>query len=397
MNLRWSGVAQTCLFIFVGLNGILELFGIPTAATKFLLLGAVIFIFLLYGLETRFIISKQMILLFTTILLLSYAHISSSSNIVLAVSLFQVLSPLVLYYLLESLMTYSSRVISKRILIFWLALQILGALIKLFVIGQNEGQGIGTVSVQAGAVSAYVVVTFCLSAIVLNVNKKTAILLLGLALLFALINEKRIGILVVGLCAFLIFSKGHNFQVKLTRYFVAIPLTVGILYVGSVAVPSLLDGMSVLQFGDRISTYLLMVNEDGSAVGRLAGLIQTISNLEGYGQLLFGSGPSMYLSSSVAGLTNNTDLGFNAIGSSIVIGRFGFFGLFLLLGLMIFLLKRQRGRASRFLVLFMMFDIMIYSAGFFLSYLGVYVLLLFRSIEINGSTHSDNHPKSQIS
>ena len=126
-----------------------------------------------------------MILLFTTILLLSYAHISSSSNIVLAVSLFQVLSPLVLYYLLESLMTYSSRVISKRILIFWLALQILGALIKLFVIGQNEGQGIGTVSVQAGAVSAYVVVTFCLSAIVLNVNKKTAILLLGLALLFA--------------------------------------------------------------------------------------------------------------------------------------------------------------------------------------------------------------------
>ena len=49
MNLRWSGVAQTCLFIFVGLNGILELFGIPTAVTKFLLLGVVIGIFFLYG------------------------------------------------------------------------------------------------------------------------------------------------------------------------------------------------------------------------------------------------------------------------------------------------------------------------------------------------------------
>ena len=396
MNLRWSGVAQTCLFIFVGLNGILELFGIPTAVTKFLLLGVVIGIFFIYGLQNKFIINMQMVLLFTTILLLSYAHISSSSSIVLAVSLFQVLSPLLLYYLLESLMTYSSRVISKRILIFWLALQILGALIKLFVIGQNEGQGIGTVSVQAGAVSAYVVVTFCLSAIVLNINKKTAILLLGLALLFALINEKRIGILVVGLFAYLIFSKGHNFQVKSTRYFVAIPLTVGILYVGSVAIPSLLDGMSVLQFGDRISTYLLMVNEDGTAVGRFAGLIQTISNLEGYGQLLFGNGPSMYLSSSVAGLTNNTGLGFNAIGSSILIGRFGFFGLFLMLGLMIFLLKRQRGRASRFLVLFMMFDIMIYSAGFFLSYLGVYVLLLFRSIEMNRASHPPTQRQSSI-
>ena len=109
MNLRWSGVAQTCLFIFVGLNGILEFLGIPTAVTKFLLLGAVIGIFFIYGLQNKFIVNMQMVLLFTTILLLSYAHISSSSSIVLAVSLFQVLSPLILYYLLESLMTDSSR------------------------------------------------------------------------------------------------------------------------------------------------------------------------------------------------------------------------------------------------------------------------------------------------
>jgi hypothetical protein len=392
MNVRLSSVAQTFLFIFVGLNGILEFSGVPSAVTKFLLLGVIIVVFLLHGLENRFTLNKQIVLLFTIIVLLSSAHIWSSSNIVLAVSLFQVFSPLVLYYLLESLMAHSSGLISQRILIFWLVLQIIGALVKFFVIGQGEGQGIGTVSIQAGAVSAYVVVIFCLSAIVLNVNKKASLSLLGLALLFALINEKRIGILVVGFFSYLIFAHGYQFQSKFFQYFLAIALTIGILFVGSVAIPSLLEGMSVLQFGERVWAYLLLGNEDGAAVGRLAGLIQTISNLESYREILFGNGPSMYLSSSVVGLTNNTNLGFNAIGSSILIGRFGLFGLFVMLGLMFILLKRQKGRASRFLVLFMIFDIMIYSAGFFLSYLGVYILLSFRSIEMNRSIHSDTQP-----
>ena len=397
MYVKLSSVAQTCLFIFVGLNGVIEFFGIPTALTKILLLGLVLAIFFLYGLEAKFIVSKQLFLLFTTILLLSYVHIGSSSSIVLAVSLFQIFSPLILYYSLENLLSHSSRMYSKRILIFWLALQIMGALIKLFVVGQNEGQGIGTVSIQAGAISAYVVVIFCISAIALNVNNKNAILLLGLALFFAMVNEKRIGILVVALFAYLIFSYGHKFQFKFIRLFIVIPLSAGTLYVGSVAIPSLLEGMSVFQFGERVSTYLLLVNDDGSAVGRIAGLIQTISNLKGYEQLFFGNGPDVYLSSSVAGVTNNTDLGFNAIGTSILVGRFGFFGLFVLIGLMFFLLKRQQGRASRFLVLYMMFDVIIYSSGFFLSYIGVYVLLLFRSIEMNISKHSDSHPTSQIS
>lgn len=396
MNVRLSSVAQTCLFIFVGLNGILELSGIPTAVTKPILLGVIIVILLLHGLESRVTFNKQMVLLFTTILLLSYAHISSSSSMILALSLFQVLSPLMLYYLLERLISHSPRVISERFLILWLGLQIIGALIKFFVTGQGEGQGIGTVSIQAGAVSAYVVVIFCLSAIVLNVNKKASLSLVGLALLFALINEKRIGILVVGFFSYLIFAHGYQFQSKVAQYSLAIALTFGVLFVGSSAIPSLLEGMSVLQFGERVWTYIFLVNEDGFAVGRLAGLIQTISNLVGYREIFLGNGPSMYLSSSVGGLTNNTNLGFNAIGSSILIGRFGFFGLFLMSGLMFFLLKRQRGRASRFLVLFMIFDIMIYSSGFFLSYLGVYILLLFRSIEMNRASHPRALRQSQI-
>ena len=168
-------------------------------------------------------------------------------------------------------------------------------------------------------------------------------------------------------------------------------------YVGSVALPSLLEGRSsVLQIFSRITEYLLLVNQNGEAIGRLAGLTQTVLSLEGYEQFIFGKGPSEFLSSSVAGLTNNTNIGFNAVGSTILIGRFGFFGLAVVLGLMLLLLKRQRGRASRLLVFYMIFDIMIYSSGFFLSYLGVYLLLLFRSIEINQSIDLQKQRMSEI-
>ena len=397
MNLRASSLVHIVLFVFVGLNGFLEFLGIPTAATKFLVLGLILCILFIHGLETRSKLHNQIFLIFVIIYILFNIHIFRSSSLILGVSLFQILSPLILYYLLESLTSYSPRIISSRILIFFLALQITFALIKFIFVGQNEGQGIGTVSIQAGAVSAYVVVSFCLTAIVLNVNKQTAFLILGFALLFAFINEKRIGVLLIGFFAFIIFSDSRVYKFKIFRYFLAIPLAIAFGYVGSVALPSLLEGRSsVLQIFSRITEYLLLVNQNGEAIGRLAGLTQTVLSLEGYEQFIFGKGPSEFLSSSVAGLTNNTNIGFNAVGSTILIGRFGFFGLAVVLGLMLLLLKRQRGRASRLLVFYMIFDIMIYSSGFFLSYLGVYLLLLFRSIEINQSIDLQKQRMSEI-
>lgn len=383
MKSQLTNSAHVVLFILVGLNGILEILGFPTALTKLLLLGAIIFIFVGHGVKTRFTLSKQLAVVIVSIFFLGCIHISNSSTIVLSVSLFQIFSPLILYYLLEGIMNNGSKEISKRMLIIFLGFQITGALVKLVLVGQNEGQGIGTVSTQAGAISAYVIVIFCLSAIALNVQKKTAFVVLSLALMFALINEKRIGILAVGFFSYLIFSQGDNHKFKFSRLVIAIPAVVGVLYVGSVLVPSLLEGYKFTAFGLRVLDYLFLVNEEGLAVGRLAGLMQTVSNLQDFNRLLLGDGPMIYLSSAVAGTTNNTNLGFNAIGSSILIARFGLVGLFGMLALMLVLLKRQSGKSSRMLVLFMIFDLMIYSSGFFLSYVGVYALLLFRSVEVD--------------
>ena len=79
-------------------------------------------------------------------------------------------------------------------------------ILKLLLYGQEEGLGIGTMSIQAGSLSTFIV--FFIS--VLAIERKTNGFLLHCVMrffcfagLFAVVNEKRLGILIVSSLIFL--------------------------------------------------------------------------------------------------------------------------------------------------------------------------------------------------
>jgi hypothetical protein len=91
-------------------------------------------------------------------------------------------------------------------------------------------------------------------------------------------------------------------------------------------------------------------------------------------------GPSTFLASNLV-VPTNLEVSFNVIGITLILGRFGFFGVVLFLLCLFGLYKHQSNTAGKFFVGFILFDFLIYSGAFFLSYLPVYVLVLLQGIQ----------------
>ena len=152
-------------------------------------------------------------------------------------------------------------------------------------------------------------------------------------------------------------------------------------YFGARYIPTLLDGYSILEFDTRVISYLMQTTENGEAIGRLAGSFQTLERVASNDALLFGLGPAEFLSSNITGTNEMAGVGFNIVGSTLVIARFGLVGFVMVLFSIYSLYKLQLNTAGKFLVGFVLFDFIIYSGAFFLSYISIYALILLRGVD----------------
>lgn len=367
--------------MFIVTSGLLEFIGLPTALTK-----ASCLFFLLIVFVREVVLGHSKVPVYALILVLfimatMLIHLMSSNYLALSVSMFQIWSPFLVFYLLYSLQGARSKDTSK-ILLFVLSLQMAAAMVKFIVVGQNEGQGVGTISIQSGSLSTYIVCIFCVTTLAFNASQKVVLICLVSALVFTIINEKRLGVVIV-----LIFSMIHYLRFSGSAYRLVLTFAMGIglisltVYFGTRFIPSLLDGYSILEFDARVISYLMQTTENGEAIGRLAGSFQTLERLASKDALLFGLGPAEFLSSNITGTSEMADVGFNVVGSTLVVARFGLVGFVMVLFSIYSLYKLQLNAAGKFLVGFVLFDFIIYSSAFFLSYISIYALILLRGVD----------------
>lgn len=319
------------------------------------------------------------------------------------ISLFQIFSPLIIFIFLNIITRdFNSLTFLMKLIIIFLTLQIFSALIKFLFIGINEGQGIGTLSVQAGSITTFIGALFCFFANYIKSlgRYKLHLLILLLGLVFVVINEKRLGTLIV--VGFLIYAGfGHNSKIKLINFFrgiFGIILGITAFIIATTLIPTILEAYSVMQLGDRVFDYLNATYSDGRPIGRLAGLFQTFKELKNSNSLLFGLGPEKFLSTNITGLTQ--ELTFNPVGLTVMIGRFGILGVIMISTFFIYLFSLgAKNSTSRLFALYIIFDFIIYSNSIFLSYAIVFLYSIFLRIIYLGDlsyalvpNSASNHP-----
>jgi hypothetical protein len=193
----------------------------------------------------------------------------------------------------------------NNIFVFLIGLQFFATVIKLIVLGRQEGV-IGTMSLTTGSLNTFyplLAMAFLISLYIFVKPNKIYILLMALLLIIPYAGEKR------GFIFFLpifIFYLLYLYNIKILHrkiptklYLVGMILSITIFYLGAMSNKTL--NISELEFGgvdlglmyDYVVKYNYRYMDDGLVVGRAAGLIQalnyTISN-DGY-TMLFGSGP----------------------------------------------------------------------------------------------------------
>tara|TARA_X000000950_G_scaffold274779_1_gene360297 strand:- start:497 stop:1681 length:1185 start_codon:yes stop_codon:yes gene_type:complete len=370
-------------FIILLLSGLWELAGIPTFITKISFFVILLFISGILFLSKKLRISMfETILFFTLVpyLIILYFIYPDLSTLI---SIFQVFSPIIILILILNISHELNNKSNffKEYIKYFVILQIIAAFIKFFLIGQGEGQGIGTLSIQAGSLSTFIGFIICLFALVHKSkgNFMLYILFFLLALLFVIINEKRLGILIVAALAFYSSYYGEGSKKYLSNLFLKpaliISLSIIFIYLGITFVPTIIEGFTIANFDERVWTYLTATQSDGTAIGRLAGLIQTYELLTLNNQFYLGMGPETYLSSNISGVTDEF---FNPIALTIVLGRFGFIGLFFWLLYFVYLYRISKADSLlRIFVLYLLFDFIIYSNSIFLSHSLVLIFAAF--------------------
>ena len=204
----------------------------------------------------------------------------------------------------------------------FLNIQFLASIIKYIIVGTQEGLGIGTISVQAGSLSTFIVVLFVSFALSVRQTSQKIVLLLQ-ALIFAYINEKRLGILIVALtCTIVSFQLKNKFKAN-SRF---VYLIFGSIFSSFIAITlfsiniTILDGGTLLDFGDRVSLYLLQGSSDGIPIGRLAGIIWTLTQMS-FETLIKGLDPLMFFSSSLTDVSTIDEYIFRPSSFIIVFAR----------------------------------------------------------------------------
>lgn len=380
-------------FLVLAISGVWEAIGISTWAIKLTNLIIIVtgFVLLLAGGQLRISVT----ILMTGVLGLAIAIISALRNPLdlTLLSYFQLFSPIIVFGLLMSILSAASQRLLLRILYLFLALQLLAATVKLWAVGVSEGQGVGTLSIQSGSVSSFIVFLFTMIALELHIRgfpKRKIIPLFFAALFFTVVNEKRVGVLIIsGMVAVTMIAHrdikfGRLFsalqkKTTVTRFIPACALVVVILNIGVWFLPSLVEGYSLDTLPSRISSYLLQRDSGGKPLGRLAGSVDIVRGLADQNQLLFGSGPSALLSSnlSIAGSEQYLP-DFRATGATILVARAGAVGVFIYLIFFRHLWNRTRHSfAAQLGVVYLLLDFILYSDAIFVSHGIFYIFVIF--------------------
>ena len=367
--------------------GLLELGGVPAGAIKiFSLLVSLVLAFLICvkrGLQLSVYPSTLAIYALICGPVIYHCYISGFSATLLA-ALLQVFAPLIFYFSIRyftdghNVDAYSREATfaKSRLIKLFLSAQIIAALFKLLVVGQEEGRGIGTVSVQAGSLSTFIVVLTCTAAFWCK-KFLAGLAVLTAALFFAWVNEKRLGVLLAalsfGVYTYFIAERFSQPGVRACITVIALPVLLSIFYFAVQTIDSILHGYSVWQLPIRIFEYLNQSDSAGNPIGRLAGLTYSIGNVSNYQSLFFGTQPLFAFGSSALGVeTNYNDVGFRPSAFVVTFVRFGFFGV---LAWIIFfwhvISKISREPKFYLFSFFLVADFLIYSDNAFVSYLFV--------------------------
>lgn len=397
-----NSISVLC-FLVLALSGVWEAIGISTWVIKLTNLIIIVtgFVLLLAGGQLRISVT----ILMTGVLGLAIAIISALRNPLdlVLLSYFQLFSPIIVFGLLMSILPAARQRLLVRILCFFLALQLLAAIVKLWTVGVSEGQGVGTLSIQSGSVSSFIVFLITMIALELHIRgfpKRIIITLFLAALFFTVVNEKRLGVLIIsGMAAVTIIAHrdiklGHLFSVlknktSVKRLISACALVVVILNIGVWFLPSLVEGYSLDALPSRISSYVFQRDSGGKPLGRLAGSVDTVRELADQNQLLFGSGPSAFLHSNLSTAGSEQSIaGFRATGATILVARAGAVGVFIYLTFFRYLWIRTRHSfAAQLGVVYLFLDFMLYSDAIFVSHGIFYIFVIFLLATINSNQY----------
>ena len=401
---RSSNLIFACGALLLLLSGIWEFARLPTFVVKgiFFLIITTSVLALLMQKKLK-LPTDHMVILGAISVLFGFSSATNSLPVV-ALSYFQIFSPIIIFVLAMSLLKSLDVSRMEGLFLGFVFLQILAALIKFAVIGQAEGGGIGTLSVQAGSVSTFIAFFICLVAMRQGAlgNKLLAYLLLFAALLFSIINEKRLGLLVVTTMGLLVvitqdqrsYSFFYSSFVRMKgvlRMMLAFVLAIGLLILGARFLPTLTEGYSLLTLVPRVIAYLTHTATDGTPLGRIAGLFYVLGRLGAESGWLGGLGPMEFMQSNLTSATADAST-FRATGFTILIARTG------LAGVLIFsLFFRSLWRMSSFtmpirlFIVYIFFDFLVYSDTLFVSHgvIFLFCLMLLRDRQLrypNGTT-----------
>lgn len=390
-------------FVLLILNGVWQLAGAPTYLIKggyFVFLLFYCFVLLLQAkmkMAIDGLVQIYIICLFFVVMNLLYPFQT------LSVSFFQLFSPIILFYLLTFSLGNLAHDKAHSFINLVIISQVIAMILKLLLYGQEEGLGIGTMSIQAGSLSTFIV--FFIS--VLAIERKTngfllhCVMLFCFAGLFAVVNEKRLGILIVSSLIFLAALTPtketlSNRKLPFKFKFFAVRLGVGgvlglcILLLGQYFVPTLFEGYTLFTLSTRIETYLFATHSDGRPIGRLAGALSLIHQLQANNSLWLGFGPMSFFSSGFFQIDNAQQL-FRASGLVIVLGRFGLLGLSIFAIFFLALFKRAKHNfIAQMLIAYLVLDFVFYSDTLFVSHACILLLFVLLAIQKNTALREQN-------
>ncbi|MDC3343063.1 hypothetical protein OAW22_02395 [Pseudomonadales bacterium] len=380
--------------LFLASSGLLEQAGFSAGAVKIGALAAVVGTSFLLICLRRFELKVYPITLVLSGLIASmfcYVIYSYGFNVPVLAAFLQVFAPLVFFFSFRYLVGSSSDIRSQarivdvqfKLTTVILSAQILAAVVKFALIGQEEGRGIGTLSVQAGSLSTFVVVLICTAGFWCK-KLGVGIAVLAAAFFFAWVNEKRLGVLIVavsfGLYFYFNLERLKSRGTRAALGCVALPVIVVVFNYAAQSIDSILHGYSIWQLPLRVFDYLNQSDSSGNPIGRLAGLIYSFENPESKIQFLFGTNPLFSFGSSALGIASSyADVGFRPSAFAVTFVRFGITGSLVWAIFFWHVLTKILHEPKMYLfAFFIVIDFLIYSDNLFVSYfcmLSIYVAI----------------------
>ncbi len=385
---RRSHIALFFLVFTLGFNGLYEGVGISSGSVKFVVFSVCcLFVTLELLGRRRFTLPVGVFVsvFFSFGVWLSLFSSGSYYSPITLLAAFQIYAPLILLGLLSTFLHKVEISLVTRLATVFMVLQLLASLVKFARFGQMEGMGIGTISVQAGSLSTFIVVLFVTVGCCARRTWVVALAFLS-GLLFSVINEKRLGLIIV-VVAFalwgLIRVKDAKSVFGATVFIV--PVTVisfGAMYLAPLAIESLLDGRESSEFLSRVLDYLLQTDSAGEPIGRVAGILHFVGLAFEPDFFFGGPDPLFAFGSSLGGVeSSQSEMMFRPSAALIIFMRVGLFGLLCWLAALYYLLSRLDSRFF-ILVAFVWVDFFVYSDNSLLSYFYIFSLFIAGKLSI---------------